>query len=112
VCAGLNVDAAVVRVDDLAHDRQPQAGALRLGREERIEDAIAQLFRHTGAVVGELRQDLLDDQLLLEPARAAQARVEHARHAALRELGVEQVLAERQRRLPTRSLAIVHATKE
>ena len=34
------VDAAVVRVDDLAHDGQAQAGALGLGREKRTEDAL------------------------------------------------------------------------
>ena len=36
--ARVDVDAPVVRVDDLADDGQAEAGALRLGREERAED--------------------------------------------------------------------------
>src|SRR5262249_3472098 len=38
--SAVDVDAPVVRVDDLANDRQTEAGAGDLGREERIEDAI------------------------------------------------------------------------
>ena len=45
----LDVDPAVVRVDDLADDRQPQAGALRLGREERAEDPVHHVRRHARA---------------------------------------------------------------
>ena len=44
------VDAAFVRVDDLAHDGQAEARALRLGREERIED----LSRRSGGMPGPL----------------------------------------------------------
>jgi hypothetical protein len=53
----VDVDAAVVRVDDLAHDGQPEAGALGLGGEERIEDAIRELRGHAGPVVGHLHDD-------------------------------------------------------
>src|SRR4029079_10806927 len=52
-----HVDPAVVRVDDLPHDRQPESRPLRLRREERVEHAILQLVRNPGAVVGNL-----DDQ--------------------------------------------------
>src|SRR5689334_25307423 len=48
------VDPAVVRVDDLAHDAEPQPGALHLRGEERVVDSIAQLRRHAGPVVGDL----------------------------------------------------------
>src|SRR5215211_8484072 len=46
-----DVDPAVVCVDDLANDRQAEAGALWLGREERTEDLVDDVRRHAGAVV-------------------------------------------------------------
>src|SRR5688572_14279538 len=51
VHAGLYVDASVVRVNHLANDCQPETRALRLGREERVEDAIAQFPRYTRPVI-------------------------------------------------------------
>ena len=48
-------DAAVARDDAVGH-RQAEAGALRaLGREERIEDLVADLGRHAHAAVGHRR---------------------------------------------------------
>ena len=55
-CAA-QIDAPVVRVDDLPHDRQAEAGSLWLGREERIEDPVAQVRRHARAVVGDVDDD-------------------------------------------------------
>src|SRR4051812_8493475 len=52
-----NVDPAVVRVDDLPHDRQAEARALRLGREERVENSIAQILRHARPVVCDVDHD-------------------------------------------------------
>ena len=46
----------VVRVDDLADDGEPEPGALRLGREERIEHLVGHVRRHPGPVVGHLDQ--------------------------------------------------------
>ena len=51
------IDAPVVRVHDLADDRQPEARALRLGREERVEDPSRIVRRHARAVVGDLDDD-------------------------------------------------------
>ena len=51
------VDAAVVGVDDLADDRQAQARAARLRREERAEDAVPHLLGHARPVVGHLDLD-------------------------------------------------------
>ena len=48
-----DVDAAAVRLDDLARDREAEAGAARRGGEERLEDARAQLGRHARAGVGD-----------------------------------------------------------
>ena len=53
----VEIDPPVVRVDDLPHDRQAQAGSLRLGREKRVEDPVAQLRRHARAVVGDVDDD-------------------------------------------------------
>jgi hypothetical protein len=44
-----------VRVDDLAHDGEPEPRPLRLGREERLED-LHRHVRHAGAVVGRPRR--------------------------------------------------------
>ena len=51
---GPQVDAAIVRVDDLPHDGQAQTGTLRFRREERVEDPLAHVPRHSRAVVCEL----------------------------------------------------------
>ena len=40
--------AAVVRHDDLLDERQAKTGAVLLGREERLEDAVASASRNAG----------------------------------------------------------------
>ena len=55
--ARADVDAPVVRVDDLADDRQSEPGALRLGREERTEDPLHHVRRNARAVVADLDLD-------------------------------------------------------
>src|ERR1700674_3930226 len=47
----LDQDAAVVLVDDLLHDREPQAGSFRLGGHVRLEDASHHRLGDSGAVV-------------------------------------------------------------
>ena len=59
------------------------------GRLRLLDEATHELL-----VERELVPDLLDDELLLEAARAAQRREHDARHAAARELAFEHVLAE------------------
>src|SRR5262249_1307968 len=72
---GLDAQAALVQAhDDVVADRQPEPrpGAGRLGREEGVEDPLAQVRRHAGAVVAEahlyFRPGVArrDDQLLCE----------------------------------------------
>src|SRR6478609_10041512 len=48
-----NVDLAAVVADNLAHEGQPEAGALLAGREERREDLLAQLGRDARSVVAD-----------------------------------------------------------
>ena len=47
----VDVDVAAVVEDDLAHDRQPQPGAVLLAGDVGIEDPLAALGRYAGAVV-------------------------------------------------------------
>ena len=51
---GGHVDAALVRVHDLADDGEAEPGALRLGREKRVEDLLGDLRRHARPVVGDV----------------------------------------------------------
>ena len=51
---GADVDGAAVRLDETARGRQPEAGAVRLGGEERLEQVRARLRRQPRAVVGDL----------------------------------------------------------
>src|SRR3989442_7094411 len=57
-------DLAAVLLDDLARDRQAEAGPLRLGREERLEQSLGDLLGNTAAGVG--HRDLHD--VTLPPA--------------------------------------------
>src|SRR3546814_20760182 len=52
-------DAAAVVLDDAEHDRQAQAGPLanRLGRVERLEDALPHLLAHAAAGVEDADRD-------------------------------------------------------
>src|SRR3546814_10852431 len=52
-------DAAAVVLDDAEHDRQTQAGPLanRLGRVERLEDALPHLLAHAAAGVEDADRD-------------------------------------------------------
>src|SRR5258705_6376819 len=52
-------DRAAVLLDDVANDREAQAGALaiRLGREERLEDPLAVLVAYARARVADLEED-------------------------------------------------------
>jgi hypothetical protein len=52
----LHQDAPLVLVDDLLHDREPQARALGLGRDIRLEDAAHDSFGDAGAVVAHREQ--------------------------------------------------------
>ena len=54
---GLNVDASIVRVHDLADDGKAEARTLGLGREEGIENPVAQLARDARPVVGHVHDD-------------------------------------------------------
>src|ERR1700730_6742414 len=49
---------AVVCVNDLAHDREPEARALRLGRKERTENALEVVGRDPRAAVPNLDHNL------------------------------------------------------
>ena len=51
VRSGRDGDPAVVENDDLLHEREAEAGAIPLGREERLEHALAKSRRNTRAVV-------------------------------------------------------------
>src|SRR5690606_4767304 len=57
----VQVDAAMVLVDDAVGNRQAQPGAAahRLGGEERIEDTLAQFRRDAAAVVLDLHPHLI-----------------------------------------------------
>ena len=59
--ARLDLDLAVVVADQAPDDVEAQAGALpdRLGGEERIEDALADLGRDAGSVVDDADDDAL-----------------------------------------------------
>ena len=59
---------SVVRVDHLAHDRQAEAGALRLGREERTENSLEIVGRDAGPVVAHFDDDLRRQRLDRRPA--------------------------------------------
>jgi hypothetical protein len=48
-----------VQLDDPPRERRPEAGALRLLREERLEDPVAVFDRHARTLVRDL-----DDQLI------------------------------------------------
>ena len=65
-----------MRVDHLPHDREAQAGALRLGGEERVEDAIRQLPRHAWPIVGDIDDDGSRGRVRLA-GRAMRLFVEH-----------------------------------
>src|ERR1051326_6726900 len=54
-----DVDMAAMLLDDVANDRQAEAGALavELGRVERLEDFLAVTLGDAGAGVGDLDQD-------------------------------------------------------
>src|SRR6476620_12500740 len=45
-----DIDPSVMRIHDLPNDCQTEPRALRLGREERAEDAIHDVSRHAGTV--------------------------------------------------------------
>ena len=70
---GADRDPAVVKDDDLLHERQAEAGAVALGGEERPEDPLARFRRDAGAVV-------FDDDLSLA-AVTDRARIERRRPA-------------------------------
>ena len=76
------LDAELVHGDDVRV--RERDGRLRL-----LDEA-----PHEVVVARELVADLLHDELLLEPARAAQRGEHHARHAPARQLALEHVLAE------------------
>jgi len=46
-----------MRVHDLADDGEAEAGALGLGREERVEDFVGHLRHHARAIVGHIDDD-------------------------------------------------------
>src|SRR5690349_5966795 len=52
-----DVDPAVVRIDDLSNDGQPQPRSLWLRREERAEDLVHYVGRHAWPVVDHLNLD-------------------------------------------------------
>ena len=60
---GDGVDMAVMRVNHFPHDRQPEARALRLGREKRTEDALEIVRRDARTVVSDLDHDLRRQRL-------------------------------------------------
>ena len=64
--AGVGVDpqAAAMRLDDRAADRQSHADAVRLGGEECVEDLGGLLFRHADTGVGDRDQQLVGRGLL------------------------------------------------
>ena len=79
--AAAEIDAPVVRVDDLPDDGQTQTGALGLGREERIEDAVAQFCRHARTVVRHVDDD--DRRRVLRRARERRVRLDGAERRAI-----------------------------
>jgi hypothetical protein len=77
-------DDSAVHLDDPVADRQAQPGPLadRLGREERVEDFVADLRIDAAAGIGDL--DLLDLGAVLDRARADD-------HRAAGRAGVDRV---------------------
>ena len=65
--AGVDIDPAVVRIDDLANDRQSQPRSLRLGRKERAENPVLHLSGHTGTAVGNVDDDEIRSLRWLRP---------------------------------------------
>src|SRR5712671_119970 len=61
--AVLDGDAAVMLVDDLLHDGEPEAGATRLGCHVRLEDARHQFLGETAAIVRYREADFIGEQL-------------------------------------------------
>ena len=54
-----DLDAAAVRLDDLARDGEPETGALLARGEEGLEDALAKLRRHARPAVVDRDLDAL-----------------------------------------------------
>src|SRR5437660_5104594 len=71
--AVLDRDAAVVLVDDLLHDGEPETRAARLGGDIRLEDARHQLFGEPAAIVrdGEAHAVAVELSANLDRRRAA-----------------------------------------
>ena len=82
--AGLNLDPAVVLFDDAVTDAQAQSGSLthRLGREERVEDALADRCVDPAAVVLNIDAD---------PHGLGLGLGMHRDHTGLRRTGVDGV---------------------
>src|SRR5213079_1097004 len=55
---GVDIDTAAVLFDDAVYRREAQAGAARLGREERLEDAWQDLARNPAAGIADLEADV------------------------------------------------------